>query len=177
MYSERIRAEALTGLASGRSLSEVSRELAISRSTLRAWRDFGPATGPTHSCPRCDDTELAGPAYAALLGYYLGDGCVSATPRYFSLRVSCDANWPGIVADVAGALKGVRPGANVFRVSAPGVVVVAAHWKHWPCRRAGPRRRGLAPVELGDRQRLAAGGRRASGRPDRPQAVTGQFRR
>ena len=120
MYPERVRAEALTRLAAGRSLSDVSRELSISRSALRAWRDSGPPAGPARSCPRCDDAELAGPAYAALLGYYLGDGCLSATPRYFSLRVSCDASWPGIVADVVAALRGVRPGANVFRVSAPG---------------------------------------------------------
>jgi hypothetical protein len=154
MYPERVRAEALTRLAAGRSLSDVSRELSISRSALRAWRDSGPPAGPARSCPRCDDAELAGPAYAALLGYYLGDGCLSATPLCFSLRVSCDASWPGIVADVVAALRGVRPGANVFRVSAPGVVVVAANWKHWPCLfpQHGPGRKHERPIVLEDWQ-------------------------
>jgi hypothetical protein len=151
MYPERVRAEARTMLAAGHSLSEVSRHLAIARSTLGAWRDAGPERpGPANACPRCDGTGLDGPAYAALLGYYLGDGCLSAAPRYFALRVSCDAAWPGVVADVAAAIRGVRPRANVFEVPAPGVLVVTASWKHWPCLfpQHGPGRKHERPIVL-----------------------------
>ena len=73
------------------------------------------------------------PDYSALLGYYLGDGCVSAARRYFALRVSCDAAYPGIVNDVEQSIRGVRPGRRIFRVNAPGCVVVQSNWKHWPC--------------------------------------------
>ncbi|NYD41521.1 hypothetical protein [Nocardioides panaciterrulae] len=31
--------------------------------------------------------------YAALLGYYLGDGCLSVVKRYAVLRISCDTAW------------------------------------------------------------------------------------
>ena len=53
--------------------------------------------------------------------------------RNFVLRVSCDARYPGIVADVSRAIEAVHPGAGVCHVPAPGVVVVQNAWKHWPC--------------------------------------------
>lgn len=75
---------------------------------------------------------LAAPAYAALLGYYLGDGCISTAPRAHVLRISCDAEYPQIIDDVTSCLAAVRPG-RVFLVRAEGCVVVQAGWKHWPC--------------------------------------------
>jgi hypothetical protein len=133
MYSDRERADALQRLGSGHSLSRVARDLAISRAALRAWRDGVPRLARSSGCPRCDGTELDHPAYSCLLGYYLGDGCLSAARRYVALRISCDAIYPGIVGDAHGAVAAVRPGARVFHVTAPGVVVVQSHWKHWPC--------------------------------------------
>lgn len=84
-------------------------------------------------CPLCEAAPLDAPAYAALLGYYLGDGCLSRAPRYWVLRVSCDARLPGIVDDVTDVISLVRPVGKVFRVRATGVVVVQSHWQHWPC--------------------------------------------
>ena len=154
MYPERIRIAALARLASGAPVSLVSRDLGISRSTLRAW--CGP-TGPTRKgeCPRCEETPLAAPAYAALLGYYLGDGCISERERYAALRVSCDRAYPGVILHVDDCLRSVRPGMAVFHVPAPGAVVVQAHWKHWPCLfpQHGPGRKHERPIVLEQWQR------------------------
>jgi hypothetical protein len=149
-----VRREAVARLEAGRSLSQVGRELGISRAALRAWRNPEQAPARPRSCPSCDGVPLDGPAYAALLGYYLGDGCISAAPRYFSLRVSCDTAWPGIVTDVADTIRRVRRGANVFLVRAPGVVVVSANWQHWPCLfpQHGPGRKHERPIVLEDWQ-------------------------
>src|SRR4051812_5726436 len=107
MYSGELRAQALQLMHSGRSLSSVSTELGINRSTLREWRDRPIRTGRTVDCWRCTGSGPPdGAAYASLLGYYLGDGCISAGPRAHYLRVSCDRTYPGIIADVAEAIRG-----------------------------------------------------------------------
>jgi hypothetical protein len=133
MYNEGVRQEALRLLSDGLTLSQTSRTLAVSRAALRDWRSGIPRKGRRLDCPRCVDASLHGRSYAALLGFYLGDGCISRAARYFALRVSCDASYPRIVEDVALRISQVRPGGNIWRVSAPGVVVVQSNWKHWPC--------------------------------------------
>lgn len=129
------RQQALAFLAGGASLSWVSRKLGVSRSAIRDWRDNG-AARPTllaHRCPLCNDVPLDEKAYAALLGFYLGDGVVSPMARYHSFRVSCDRTYPGIIDDVECLVRLVHPGSRVFRVRAPGVIVVHSNWQHWPC--------------------------------------------
>ncbi len=157
MYSDRTRRRALSLLAAGRSLSWVSSTTGVSRSTLRAWRDHGDPG--RRQCPTCDGVLLDHQAYAALLGFYLGDGCISAARRHFALRVSCDQTYPAIIADVERLVLAVRPGARVARVRAPGAVVVQANWKHWPCLfpQHGPGRKHERPIVLADWQRALVG--------------------
>ena len=131
MYDDRIRRRALA-LLEHRTLSQVSRDLGVSRAALRSWRDGAPRTRAS-DCPRCDGAALDPIAYSALLGYYLGDGCISRAARYFTLRVSCDRTYPGIIADVEAVMAAVRPSGRTHRVRAPGVIVVQSNWKHWPC--------------------------------------------
>ncbi|GHJ60507.1 hypothetical protein NOK12_30250 [Nocardioides sp. OK12] len=148
MHPATVRQAAETLLARGLGPSEVARLLGVPRTTVRDWSR--PRThAPRGECPRCTSAPLAS-TYAALLGFYLGDGHVSRAARYHALRISCDAGYPGIVDDVAGLLVDVRPGARVFRVSAPGVVVVQAHWQHWPCLlpQHGPGRKHERPIRL-----------------------------
>jgi hypothetical protein len=154
MYPEHVRRRALDRLASGATLSEVSRDLGVNRSTLREWRS-APPTPSRSSCPRCEGGDLARDGYAALLGYYLGDGCLSEAGRYVALRISCDETLPGIVDDVADAVAAVHPRRPVFRVSAPGYVVVQSHWQHWPCLlpQHGPGRKHERPIVLEEWQR------------------------
>ncbi|ABL82521.1 conserved hypothetical protein [Nocardioides sp. JS614] len=146
MYPPSERKAALDLLRS-RGLSEVSRMTGVHRSTLRIWlREPIPAG----ECPRCDGVPIPGPPYGALLGYYLGDGCLSRHRRYFTLRVSCDARYPNIIRDIEAAIRDVRPARRVFRVRAPGAVVVQSNWKHWPCLfpQHGPGRKHERPIVL-----------------------------
>lgn len=155
MYSQIHRRDALARLASGLTLSEVSRQTGISRAAMRAWLQDPLPARPTSECPRCGDAQLEPAAYAALLGFYLGDGSISRMPRYFTLRVSCDAAYPGIVDDVARCVEAVRAGGRVLLVTAPGCVVVHAGWQHWPCLfpQHGPGRKHDRPIILEPWQR------------------------
>lgn len=152
MYGRKKRKRALEML-SDRTLSEVARSTGIHRSTLRAWRD-APVERPVE-CPSCDDAVLDPAAYAALLGYYLGDGCISRMRGCFALRVSCDTQYPTIVADVQACIVGVRPAATVHLVAAEGATVVQSGWTHWPCLfpQHGPGRKHERTIVLEDWQR------------------------
>lgn len=136
MHPLSVRIRAIQLLEAGRSVNAVSRQLHVSRAALRDWRDHGvqPRGRLSASCFVCDETTPGDEAaYAALLGYYLGDGCISRMGRTHALRVSCDRTLPGIIEDVASVMASVHPDGRIGRVAAPGVVVVRAYWKHWPC--------------------------------------------
>ena len=138
MYPVEARRAALELLSTGLSLNAVSKRTGVSRAALREWRDLpdlrgrGRVSGCPRGCTGEAPTSLAGD-YSALLGFYLGDGCLSATRTHFVLRVSCDASYPGIIADITERIEAVHPGAGVCHVPAPGAVVVQNCWKHWPC--------------------------------------------
>ena len=156
MYPLEVRLRALRLLAQGRSLSSVSREVGVSRFALREWRDRGPDTrGPSGACFACGHREPDAAAYAALLGYYLGDGCVSKARRTYVLRISCDRTYPGIIADVDRVVGRVHEGARICHVDAPGVVVVQNCWNHWPCLfpQHGAGRKHLRSISLDSWQR------------------------
>ena len=117
MYPDRVRRDALDRLECGQTLSRVSRDLGVSRAALRDWR-AKPARNNARRCPRCDDTDLPPDRYAALLGYYLGDGCLSQAERYVALRICCDAKLPGIVGDVVDAVSaGWMPSRAAMRAA------------------------------------------------------------
>ena len=132
MYSSKVRRAALAGLSAGETVSSVSRRLGLSRSTVRLWRTEGP-DATRSECAQCDHAPLDASAYAALLGFYLGDGAISKAPGYYALRVSCDAKYPAIIADVQELVHRVRPNGRIWLVHAPGVIVVQSNWVHWPC--------------------------------------------
>lgn len=154
MHSPDRRRQAETLLASGLSLSACARLSGVARSTLRTWRDTSP-TPRGLECPRCSDAPLVPEVYAALLGYYLGDGCISTARRCFTLRISCDIAYPEIIVDVRRLLETTHPSAATHLVRAPGCVVVQKAWKHWPCLlpQHGPGPKHSRPIVLEDWQR------------------------
>lgn len=156
MYSKARRVQALGLLADGLTLSQASRRTGVSRAAIRDWAEHPELSALRSSgCPACDDITLDAEAYSALLGYYLGDGCLSRMPRYFVLRVSCDATYPGIIADIDGAIGKVRPTGRIHHVRAPGTIVVSSAWQHWPCvfPQHGPGRKHERPIVLEPWQR------------------------
>jgi hypothetical protein len=156
VYDKETREAALALLADGRSLSSVAAATGISRSTIRSWRESGIEPVTLRPCWVCaGDPPSASPSYAALLGYYLGDGYVSRQRSTYSLRVSCDARYPGIVEDVEQLIRVVRGLGPVGRVTAPGCIVVCGYWNHWPCLlpQHGPGRKHERELALTEWQR------------------------
>jgi hypothetical protein len=128
---------------------KIARETGIPRGTVRDWRHgkapsgkrrrpVGSASREEKCCPRCGHPEhnfagLPNPAYAYLLGLYLGDGTISRAPRrVFKLRIVLDARYPGIIEECAAAMAIVCP-SKVGRVSRIGCIEVYSYSRAWPC--------------------------------------------
>ncbi|MCP3423541.1 helix-turn-helix domain-containing protein [Nocardioides pinisoli] len=131
MYSVLERSRAVELVSAGATLSAASRTMGIARSTIRSWVSSTPRVDP--GCVVCRGAvPWPGSGYSALLGFYLGDGCVSSHGAHTTLRIACDTVLTGIVTDVSALVGSLQPG-GVFTVSAPGTTVVQSNWKHWPC--------------------------------------------
>ena len=99
-------------VAAGFNDCEISRQTGIPRATVRDWRrgrrpQFDRPTYPPSTDPEIDPG--AEPAYAYLLGLYLGDGDIAAMPRTYRLRVTLDGIYPGIVRECATAIETLLP--------------------------------------------------------------------
>lgn len=121
----------------GMSDSGISRVTGISRTTISGWRRYGPPgtrPRPTWACPRCHDAPLDQAAYSYLLGLYLGDGHIAQARRAYSLRITQDARYPHLINLASESIHRVRGGhGRVGLVAGPGVIVIQAYSKHWPC--------------------------------------------
>jgi hypothetical protein len=132
--------ESMRLAAAGLSTSEVARRLGLPRSTVRDWLAGNLSTawhrGGT-SCSDCDaahDFDALSPAYAYLLGMYLGDGCLSAHPRsVYKLRISLDARYSGIAEECERAIRAVMPNNRIGRVGYGTWHELYSYSKSWPC--------------------------------------------
>jgi hypothetical protein len=131
----------------GRSDDAVARATGIPRETIRTWRRgrvperARRVLAGVPECAGCggeahDHATLPRDEYAYLLGMYLGDGCLARTPKGgFSLRISLDSVYPGIVESARQAVAAVKGGAlpHVAPHAACACVVITSYWKAWPC--------------------------------------------
>lgn len=104
-----------------------------------------------HRCPRCDRISLDEPAYAYLLGLYLGDGWITRGRRdVYALSIVCSDGWPGLMAAAEAIMSAVMPTSRVFRVQRTGCTEVKSTSKHWPCLfpQHGPGRKHCRRIEL-----------------------------
>jgi hypothetical protein len=65
-----------------------------------AWQHRYPAAEGRRAryCPRCDGVPLDEPAYAYLLGLYLGDGHLTRRQEGgYALSIACANAWPGLI--------------------------------------------------------------------------------
>jgi hypothetical protein len=85
-------------LACGLSDYEIARRSGVSCSTIQRWRRSGLVRRPDFGA----DWRVSDPlAYCYLLGCYLGDGHIAhRPPNGWTLRVSCDRLYPGIIDEV-----------------------------------------------------------------------------
>jgi hypothetical protein len=91
-------------------------------------------------CPRCwrslTKRLVWSPArYAELLGFYLGDGCISRVGRTYSLRLSLDPAFPEVASRAATLLAETFAGNRVNRVRADAgaTLVLCVYSSHMTC--------------------------------------------
>jgi hypothetical protein len=152
----------------GHSRAAIARRVGIARATVRVWLEIGQVTllarrtRIRHSGDGrgdCQFTEsLHEPAFAYLLGQYLGDGCISRTRSSWRLRITCCDSYPAILEECAASIRRVKEGARVGLLQREGCIEVRSDWLHWPCLlphgEGGPKH--LRSIELADSQRWIA---------------------
>jgi hypothetical protein len=132
---------------------QVAETVGVSVGAVQKWRT-GIRRHPDKErsyCPRCHGTPLDEPAYAYLLGLYLGDGCLTRGRRdVFALSIACCDDWPGLIEAAKLAAAAVMPLCGVFTVQRIGMTEVKSTSKHWPCLfpQHGPGRKHLRRIEL-----------------------------
>ncbi len=144
--------------------SAVARASGVPRATVRDWRRGGiQEEMPTATCGRCGGSEhdpltLDRPAYAYLLGLYLGDGYLAANRRgVYRLRICIDARHPRLAERVVETMGLVLPDsrASLVRQRKDHMLVASQYAKRWPCllpqHGAGPKHE--RPIVLADWQR------------------------
>jgi hypothetical protein len=162
MYPDQTVAMALS-LSSCNVLDRENAQICgVSVRAIRHWRN-GRRRNPARAdarrasqCPRCDGDPLDGPAYAYLLGLYLGDGCITMGRKgVYALQVACCDDWPGLIDAAEVAMSAVMPSSSVFRVPRQGCTSVNSWSKHWPCLfpQHGPGRKHERRIALEARQR------------------------
>jgi hypothetical protein len=152
MHSRETVQRALDLKAAGLNNCEISRQIGVSRPTIREWCSgslphsfrtkpflYGRRIGEGPPCRRCGSCghrfDRLSTAYAYLLGLYLGDGCISRGAQdVFRLRIALDRKYPEIVAECAAAMEAVVPWNRVHQQLTPkNYVEVHAYSKSWPC--------------------------------------------
>ncbi len=139
--SDAVVASALAASDAGMPDADNAARHGVAVKTIRRWRREyqrrGKPRGQSHTvarCPRCEGADLDPSAYAALFGWYLGDGHISASRRgVFSLHVFNDLRYPGCNDQVAEAMRRVKPGGLPHVRVVPGCLITTMGWKHWPC--------------------------------------------
>ena len=127
-------------LGEGRSQAEISRRKGISRAAIHDWQcgkvpKRAREAHPPYERDRCPLIATASsPAYAYLLGLYLGDGTISKMAKgVFRLRIFCCDAYPHLMDLCAEAMTSVLPGHRVGRFPCVGCTDVSSYSKHWPC--------------------------------------------
>jgi hypothetical protein len=95
--------------------------------------------GVSPPCEACGQTghdfAALGEDYVYLLGLYLGDGSISSHHRgVYTLRITLDTRYPGIIESARAAVSQTRDGrVFVVRRRTENCVDVTSFWKSWPC--------------------------------------------
>jgi hypothetical protein len=155
VHPPHLRRQALERHADGVPFSEICQQLQLSRNTVAYWlyrRRERAADVRDEHCPFCDRPPRGvddPPAYAYLLGQYLGDGHLLTTGRVPLLTVACDLRYPGLIHEVTTAMQSCGAKTVGYREQT-GCIRVRSFWKHWPCLipQHGPGKKHDRPIKL-----------------------------
>lgn len=141
-------------LAAGLNDSEISRRTGIPRRTVGDWRAGKRPCFDRHVSSARPRTECHAD-YAYLLGLYLGDGCISAGPRAYRLRITLDGAYPEIIEDCRAAVAAVAPNLVRLQRTTSRALQVNAWSRWWPglFPQHGPGPKHLRSIWLADWQR------------------------
>jgi hypothetical protein len=129
----------------GLSQVEIAAIVGIGQTTVSRWLRAGRTAtltsplrnrGGTLVCPDKCPRRMAVPmpAYAYLLGQYLGDGTIVHTRRgVYRLFLTCCAAYPNIIEECRNTIRAVLPGNAVGQRPKPGAVDLNCYSKHWLC--------------------------------------------
>jgi hypothetical protein len=95
------------------------------------------------------------PAYAYLLGQYLGDGHIGRLNRVYRLRITMDARYVQIIDECRGAMEILMPGQHAYLLRrSENCAELSMYSKHWPCYfpQHGPGRKHNRRIFLSDWQ-------------------------
>ncbi|GGV17158.1 helix-turn-helix domain-containing protein [Streptomyces spectabilis] len=140
-HSTEVRQKALTLLRGGARNADVARQLKVPVGTIGYWWHMdrskrGECPGKHEpKCPHCDGVALDEPAYAYLLGLYLGDGHIIqySGHRVPSLMITCTESWVGLMDLCEQAMRAVFPDNSVCRVRRTGCSNVKVYSNHLWC--------------------------------------------
>ena len=149
---------ALLASDAGMTDADNARLHGVAVKTIRRWRrDYqrrGQRRGQAHTtarCPRCEGADLDSPAYAELLGWYLGDGYLSRGRRgVYNLHIYNDLLYTTQNAHVQDLMRAVKPGGRPHTRRLRGCLAITVSWKHWRCLfpQHGPGRKHERPIVL-----------------------------
>ncbi|MEV8322711.1 helix-turn-helix domain-containing protein [Kitasatospora sp. NPDC056731] len=160
MVVRSIREEAVLLLRQGVRNTEVARRLDVPRGTIGWWKQqdrikHGQELPGRHrsTCTHCYGDDLNRPAYAHLLGLYLGDGHILLPNEYrrtMTLQITCDDKWPGVMDPVEQTMHLVFPRNSACRVRRTGCHDIKLYSNHLICHfpQHGPGRKHERTIAL-----------------------------
>jgi hypothetical protein len=120
--------------AGGLNACEIADIARIPRTTVRGWLRQPEWISRLSKEPELHLESLPPAAYSYLLGFYLGDGCLSLSRRdVYRLRIKTDIRYPGVIAECAAAMQAVMPQNRVSIQQMPyRAVEIGCSSKRWP---------------------------------------------
>jgi hypothetical protein len=137
-HNPSLRYEALALLRRGLPNRTVADSLGVPPGTVGWWlhedrKARGILFERPHNCPRCLKLPIDRPAYAYLLGLYLGDGHIVAKGKQNHLSIYCCDEYPGLIDAAEEAMRKVIKGASTGRRAKIGCTEVKSYSRHWTC--------------------------------------------
>ena len=151
----------------GLNISQIAREVGVSRPTVRTWLARRQKRSPQTTCTACgharhDFDALPAREYSYLLGVYLGDGMISPLKgkRCFRLRIFMDVSYPKIIREVVEAMRATMPSSSprVQHHLHKRSVEIYSYSNAWKCLfpQHGPGPKHLRRIELAPWQQAIA---------------------